>query len=79
MTRQQQLSPCANSPSFPPLPPSLLPFLAVTKASEPWVCKLMNARREEYQRQKKEKRMKKSSSILKEISIRVRREGGRDG
>ena len=51
----------------------------MTKASEPWVCKLMNARREEYQRQKKEKRMKKSSNILKEISIRVRREGGKEG
>jgi len=57
---------------------SLLSTLAVTTASEPWVCKLMNARREEYQRQKKERRMKKSSNTLKEISIRVGRQGGRN-
>jgi translation initiation factor IF-3 len=53
-------------------------MLAVATASEPWVCKLMNARREEYLRQKKEKRIKKSSNTLKEISIRVRWEGGRN-
>ncbi|KAM3571937.1 hypothetical protein VYU27_006033 [Nannochloropsis oceanica] len=47
-----------------------LDLVLVTTASEPWVCKLMNARREEYQRQKKERRMKKSSNTLKEISIR---------
>lgn len=54
----------------------------VTAASDPWVCKLADAKREKYQRVKKEKKTKNIGSVLKEISIRVKRdklEGNRRG
>jgi translation initiation factor IF-3 len=46
----------------------------VSTASEPWVCKLLDARKEEYLRQKKERARVKASKaqVLKEIAIRVR-------
>ncbi|TFJ85401.1 hypothetical protein NSK_003360 [Nannochloropsis salina CCMP1776] len=47
-----------------------LDLVLVTAASDPWVCKLADAKREKYQRVKKEKKTKNIGSVLKEISIR---------
>ncbi len=46
---------------------------AVSRASEPWVCKLLDARKEEYLRQKKEKQRSKAgkAQAIKELAIRV--------
>jgi hypothetical protein len=46
----------------------------VSKASEPWVCKLLDARKEEYLRQKRERQRSKGSKAqaIKELAIRVK-------
>ena len=47
---------------------------AVSKTVEPWVCKLINSKREAYLREKKEKRVKRTSAqSVKELAIRVRK------
>jgi hypothetical protein len=45
----------------------------VSKASEPWVCKLLDFRKEEYLRQKKERQRSKAgkAQAIKELAIRV--------
>lgn len=47
--------------------------VAVTAASEPWVCKLQDFKKEEYQRKLKEKKQKRMAQPpMKELPIRVK-------
>jgi translation initiation factor IF-3 len=47
---------------------------AVSKASEPWVCKLLETRKEEHLRQKREWQRSKGSKAqaIKELAIQVK-------
>lgn len=44
----------------------------MTSQSEPWVCKLMDYKREKYNQMKKEKAKKRGQQLTKETHIKVR-------